>query len=237
MAVDTFQAISGAAFSTFSVLHLATHFSAIIGKQTHEKVFKSSRAYYQNKVIEVGLGIALIVHGSSAIYKYYKKYQLKRKLKNKNNDTTGSSAMSTDWISPRQLNKYFGITLLLIMPLHIIGARIMTLKLIGYEASSKLDGSHIYMLVQTSIPALLRILYPIGLYHTIYGLNICYQRLFETKPWINPHSKVLSYGIIVVGSVISQLIFKGYGGTLYDVNISKEQSELFEPVIEVLKGN
>lgn len=235
LSVNSVQAISGAAFSTFSVLHLATHFSAIISQKAHKKVYTTSRAFYQNKVIEIGLGIAVIVHGGTAIYKYYKNYQRRRKLKN-NNNANNSSSRSTDYLSARQLNKYFGIMLLFMTPLHFFGARLEPLKLIGAEAASKLDGSQIYSLLQSSMwkvgKIFFSILYPIGFYHTIYGLNICYQRFFKTKPLINPNSKVLSYGVIVAGSVIIQLALRGYRGERYEVNISDEQRDLFKPVID-----
>ena len=233
LSADSVQAISGAAFSTFSVLHLATHFSAIISKSAHKKVYVPSRKFYQTPVIEVALGVALVVHGGSAIYKYYKRYKLRQKLKNNSNS---SSSSSIDRTSPRTLNQYFGLFLLMVIPLHIFGARITQLRIVGREITNKFDGSQIYLLLQSSmyntgVKIFFSILYTLGLYHTVYGLNICYQRLFKTKPLINTKSKVLSYGILAAGSVIISLSLKSYRGERYDVNISHEQKTLFAPVI------
>ena len=83
----------------------------------------------------------------------------------------------------------------------------------------------------TGVKIFFSILYTLGLYHTVYGLNICYQRFFKTKPLINPNSKVLGYGIIAAGSVIISLSLKSYRGERYHVNISQQQKDLFAPVI------
>eukprot|EP01084_Bolivina_argentea_P075766 137311_1 len=202
-----YQAYSGLAFSTFSLLHLFNHAMVSIGgsMQLNTKFLNLFRKYYRQPVIEVGLGVALLVHMYCNVQKIRQRSRVFPKS-----------------LSSRTFHRYSGFVLSSIIIGHILALRVMPQIVVGYDQMNELDNRIISADLQLKpiiFYPFLFALYVNGMYHTLYGLCTSFTIIFKGKQSKLLTNDILWTGIGVFSLFVAGLSLAGYGGHFYEIDI------------------
>ncbi len=112
-ALGRIQSVTGLAISGFTALHLANTASAWIGPHFYDEVQSILRIVYQNGAVELGLAVAVVLHGGASLLKMQR-----RRL------SPAALASSSSIPFEDKVHRLAGLVLLSAVGVHVVATRV-----------------------------------------------------------------------------------------------------------------
>lgn len=194
------QALSGALFALFLLVHLVNQMLAALGPQVYNDAQRALRRGYQAPPIEIFLVIApLLIHATAAVLRIVRRRQ------------RGRRPPSNLWA---RLHRISGLVLLVFFFGHVVATRGASLL---YGVFPEFSGIGFTL---RWVPAYFWPYYTAfsiaGLYHTLYGLGVALPVL-GVRFGSGLRRPLVLTPLVALGSLALVLGMLGFGGLLFDV--------------------